>query len=50
MNKLKLGVALMPAKEFLKANLELFQEEKIDVLEWSYDTITDVKGEPEWLV
>ena len=49
MNSLSVGVALMPEIDFLKASLPLFQNEQIDVVEWSFDTIIKENSEPEWL-
>jgi uncharacterized protein (UPF0276 family) len=49
MNKPFLGVSLMPEDNFLIAALPLFQTEKIEVVEWSFDTISNPKNRPEWL-
>ncbi|MBB6369710.1 DUF692 family multinuclear iron-containing protein [Chryseobacterium shigense] len=48
MKKPLLGLAMMPEAEFVSAILPLLQNNDVDVLEWSFDTLYDVK-EPEWL-
>ncbi len=47
--KPSVGIAIMPENDFLKACLPLFQEEQIDAIEWSFDTIVKENSEPEWL-
>jgi uncharacterized protein len=49
MNSIKIGVAIMPEIDFLKASLPLFQNEEIDVIEWSFDTLISENSESEWL-
>ncbi len=39
----------MPENNFLKACLPLFQNEQIEVIEWSFDTIINKNSEPHWL-
>lgn len=39
----------MPESDFLNACLPLFQEDQIDAIEWSFDTIIHENSEPEWL-
>jgi len=43
------GIALMPETEFIASALPLFQEEAIEVLEWSFDTLHAGQRELEWL-
>jgi uncharacterized protein (UPF0276 family) len=43
------GIALMHEAEFIASALPLFEAGEIDVLEWSFDTISDSKYEPSWL-
>jgi hypothetical protein len=35
--KPKLGLSLMPTDDFQLAAIELFQDDKVDALEWSFD-------------
>ncbi len=44
-----LGISLMHEPEFLQAALPLFQNSKIDILEWSFDTIKHEKYKPDWV-
>jgi len=43
------GIALMHEAEFITAALPLFEAGEIDVLEWSFDTISNPRYEPDWL-
>lgn len=43
------GLSLMPEPEFLRATLPLFQNEQVEVLEWSFDTVLNQDAVPEWL-
>lgn len=43
------GIALMHEAEFIAAALPLFEAGEVDVLEWSYDTISHQRYEPAWL-
>lgn len=43
------GLSLMHETDFLNAALPLFIENKVDVLEWSFDTIRYHKNKPNWL-
>lgn len=43
------GIALMHEAEFIATALPLFETGEIEVLEWSYDTITRQEHEPAWL-
>ncbi|WP_165748299.1 DUF692 family multinuclear iron-containing protein [Cellulophaga sp. Z1A5H] len=47
--KPKLGIAIAPSLKFLEAALPLFAEEKIEIIEWSFDTLKDAADEPVWL-
>ncbi len=49
MNKISLGVSIMPEKEFLQATYPLFEEGLVDAIEWSFDTIYNANSEPIWL-
>ena len=48
-NKILTGVSLMPENEFISASLPLFANEEIEIIEWSFDTITDENKKPIWL-
>lgn len=43
------GLALMPSQSFLVAALPLFQNEEVDILEWSPDIVLDKSAVPDWL-
>lgn len=47
--KPKLGIAIAPSLKFLEAALPLFAGEKIEIIEWSFDTLKDAADEPAWL-
>lgn len=48
MKKPLLGLSMMPEPEFVSAILPVLQNNSVDVLEWSFDTLFDSQ-EPEWL-
>ena len=48
MKKPLLGLSMMPEADFVSAILPLLQDQSVDVLEWSFDTVEQVH-EPEWL-
>ncbi len=48
-NSVLLGISVMPDHSFLQACLPLFENESIDVIEWSFDTILDPSKKPDWL-
>jgi uncharacterized protein len=48
MNKPLLGLSMMAEADFLSAVLPLLQNQFVEVLEWSFDTL-DTSEEPEWL-
>ncbi|MDQ0781477.1 DUF692 family multinuclear iron-containing protein [Chryseobacterium sp. W4I1] len=48
MKKPLLGLSMMPEAEFVPAILPMLQNNSVDVLEWSFDTLYDT-DEPEWL-
>lgn len=35
--------------QFIQASLPLFESGEVEVLEWSFDTVLSLEGEPEWL-
>jgi uncharacterized protein (UPF0276 family) len=43
------GISLMPEPDFIKSALPLFQQQEIDILEWSFDVIPPGENEPEWM-
>lgn len=43
------GLALMHEPEFMAAALPLFENGEVDVLEWSFDTMSRRSAEPAWL-
>ncbi|WP_430909255.1 multinuclear nonheme iron-dependent oxidase [Maribacter sp. 2-571] len=45
----KVGIALSTEPAFVQATLPLFQNADIDVIEWSFDTLTDAAHTPLWL-
>ncbi|WP_251040462.1 hypothetical protein [Chryseobacterium sp. ISL-6] len=48
MKKPLLGLSMMAEADFVSAILPLFENNQIEILEWSFDTFYDVE-EPEWL-
>lgn len=48
MKKPLLGLSMMPEADFVSAILPVLQNNSVDVLEWSFDTLYDAQ-EPEWL-
>ncbi|NIF06097.1 DUF692 domain-containing protein [Chryseobacterium sp. Tr-659] len=48
MGKPLLGLSMMAEADFVSAILPLMQNNAVDVLEWSFDTLYNVK-EPDWL-
>jgi uncharacterized protein (UPF0276 family) len=48
MKKPLLGLSMMPEADFVSAILPILQNNSVDVLEWSFDTLYDAQ-EPEWL-
>lgn len=49
MNQPLLGLSLMREADFLKASFPLFENQEVDVLEWSFDTVLDETAKPDWL-
>jgi len=48
MRKPLLGLSMMPEAEFVSAALPLLQNNSVEVLEWSFDTLFNT-NEPDWL-
>ncbi|MDR2234864.1 MAG: DUF692 domain-containing protein [Chryseobacterium sp.] len=48
MEKPFLGLAMMPESEFVSTILPLLNDQSVEVLEWSFDTVDHIQ-EPEWL-
>jgi uncharacterized protein len=46
--KAKLGLSLMPTEDFQQATQSLFQENRVEVLEWSFDFGLNDKSETNW--
>jgi len=43
------GISIMPENDLISASLPLFTNEEIEIIEWSFDTITNEQLKPIWL-
>jgi uncharacterized protein (UPF0276 family) len=50
MQKILAALACNLDKDILQASFPLFAEEKIEAIEWSFDTLYNVRNIPEWFV
>lgn len=49
MNLPQVGVAILPYSNFLSACLPLFEEAKIELLEWPFDIFSSEENIPDWM-